>query len=218
MVGGAAVGLVGFNVAAVVGTRHAEPGLLGAAIACIPIVLAVAGALAQHRRPARSVVVGGVIVGAGALAVTGWGRGDAIGVAMAIALIACEAVFTLTGAQSIPRIGAWSYSVWTSAVAAIVFAALSAAVEKPDPAAFASSEALAAIAYLGVVVTAIGFVLWFTGVERLGPSRAGLCAGVAPPASAIVGALVGGPLLTLAAWLGMLAIAIGLLIGFRSTT
>lgn len=35
---GALVGLVGFTLATIVGTRRAEPALLGAAVACIPVV------------------------------------------------------------------------------------------------------------------------------------------------------------------------------------
>ncbi|WP_056734044.1 DMT family transporter [Agromyces sp. Soil535] len=215
VIGGAATGLVGFNLATIVGTRHAEPGLLGAAVSCIPIVLAIAGALVQRRRPAPAVVAGAVIVGAGAIAVTGWGRGDAIGIAMAVSLIGCEAAFTLMGSRTLPRMGPWSYSIWTSAVAAVVFAVLSAVVERPDPAAFTTPDALAAIAYLGSVATALAFVLWFTGVERLGPSRVGLCAGIAAPSAALIGALVGGPLPSPGAWLGMTAIAAGLVVGFR---
>ena len=83
VVGGAMTGLVGFNLAAIVGTRHAEPGLLGAAVACIPIALAIAGPLTQRRRPSPQVVTGAIVVSVGAIAVTGWGRGDAIGILMA---------------------------------------------------------------------------------------------------------------------------------------
>jgi drug/metabolite transporter (DMT)-like permease len=218
VIGGALSGLVGFNLATIVGTRHAEPGLLGAAVACIPIVLAIAGPLTQRRRPSPQVVVGAIVVTIGAVAVTGWGRGDVIGILMAASLIVFEATFTLLGARALPRMGPWSYSAATAAVAAIVFAVLSALVERPALASLAEPEAVAAIAYLGAVATAVAFVLWFTGVQRLGSGTVGLCAGIAAPAAALIGAAFGAPLPSLGTWLGMAVIAVGLLIGFRPGT
>ena len=214
VVSGAMSGLVGFNLATVVGTRHAEPGLLGAAVACIPIALAIAGPLTQRRRPSPHVVTGAIVVSVGAVAVTGWGRGDGIGIVMAASLIVFEAGFTLMGSRALPRMGPWSYSTATAVVAAISFAVLSALVEQPAPASFAQPDAVAAILYLGAIATAIAFVLWFTGVQRLGSGTVGLCAGIAAPAAALIGALFGAPLPSLGAWLGMAVIAAGLLIGF----
>ena len=214
VIGGAMSGLVGFNIATVIGTRHAEPGLLGAAVACIPIALAIAGPLSQRRRPSRHVVTGALVVGAGAVAVTGWGRGDTIGILMAGSLIVFETGFTLMGARALPRMGAWSYSAATAAVAAMSFAGLSALIEQPSLASFAQPDAIGAILYLGAIATAVAFVLWFTGVQRLGSGTVGLCAGIAAPAAALIGALFGAPLPSLGAWLGMAVIAAGLVIGF----
>ena len=58
VLGGAATGLVGFNLATIVGTAHAEPAFLGAAVGCIPLVLA----LAAGRRPSPRLVVSAVVV------------------------------------------------------------------------------------------------------------------------------------------------------------
>lgn len=214
VIGGAMTGLVGFNLATIAGTRHAEPGLLGAAVACIPVALAVAGPLSQRRRPSPRVMTGAIIVSIGAVAVTGWGRADVIGILMAVSLIAFETGFTLLGARALPRMGPWSYSAATAAVAAIIFTALSALVERPTLASFAAPAAGAPILYLGAVATAVAFVLWFTGVQRLGPGTVGLCAGIAAPAAALIGALLGAPLPSLGAWLGMAVIAAGLVVGF----
>ncbi|MFK4728302.1 DMT family transporter [Agromyces mediolanus] len=214
VLGGAATGLVGFNLATIVGTAHAEPAFLGAAVGCIPLVLALGAPLAAGRRPSPRLIVGAVVVSAGAIAVTGWGRADPLGVLMGVALIAGEAGLTLFGARALPRMGAWSYSAATCAIAALVFGILSALVEHPDPAALASPTALAAILYLGAIATALAFVLWFTGIGRLGADAAGLCAGTAAPTAALIAAGLGAALPSLGAWLGMAAIALGLVIGF----
>ena len=66
LVGVAVAGLVLFNVALVRGAEHAEPAVLGVAIAGVPLVLALAGG-----RPRRAVVLGAVLVTAGAALVEG---------------------------------------------------------------------------------------------------------------------------------------------------
>lgn len=210
---GALSGLVGFNLATIVGTRHAEPGLFGAAVACLPIALALVDALVRRRRPSGRILLGALVVSAGAVAVTGWGRGDAIGVALAGCLIVGEVGFTLCGARVLPAIGTWGYSLWSAVAAAVTFGVLSFALERPDLAAFASWEAVGAIAYLGAIATALSFVLWFTAVGRLGSGVAGLCAGIAAPASALVAWGLGAPLPTIGVWLGMALIATGLVVG-----
>jgi hypothetical protein len=64
-------------------------------------VLAIAGPLTQRQRPSLRVTAGAVIVSAGAVAVTGWGRADLIGVIMAVALIGCAA--GLKSSRSLPH-------------------------------------------------------------------------------------------------------------------
>jgi drug/metabolite transporter (DMT)-like permease len=55
----------------------------------------------------------------------------------------------------------------------------------------------AAFGYLAVVVIALGLVLWYSGVRRLGVERAGLFAGLVPVAALVTSAAVGAATLTL---------------------
>jgi CHRD domain/EamA-like transporter family len=54
-----------------------------------------------------------------------------------------------------------------------------------------------AFGYLAVVVTALAFVLWYSGVRRLQVERAGLFAGLVPVAALVTLAVVGAAVLTL---------------------
>ena len=72
-----------------------------------------------------------------------------------------------------------------------------------------------ATAYLAVAVTAVAFVLWYSGVRRLGASRAGLFTGVAPVAAAVAGLLLGAPLPRPLVWAGMAVVVTGLALGLR---
>ncbi|WP_157683797.1 DMT family transporter [Microlunatus soli] len=216
VIAGAGLGLVGFNLALIVGSRHAEPAVLGAAVSCIPIVLAVAGPLTRGGRPSGRLVAGAVVVAAGAVLVSGWGRTDAIGLLAAAVLIALEAGFTLVGAPVLPRLGAWSFSAGTCAVAALSFGAIAAVTEPSRLIELRQPGPILSIVYLGVIATAISFVLWFGCVQRIGAGSAGLASGVAAPASALIGIVVGGPIPGPAAWAGMVLIMVGLLVAHRT--
>ena len=77
-------GLVMFNLALVEGSRHAEPAVLGVAVACVPAVLALAGPLLEGTRPRTATVAAALVVTCGAGLVQGLGRTDGIGVAWAV--------------------------------------------------------------------------------------------------------------------------------------
>ena len=51
LLGVTATGLVLFNIALIRGSAHAEPAVLGVAVACVPVVLAVVGPLLDGNRP-----------------------------------------------------------------------------------------------------------------------------------------------------------------------
>ncbi|GAB3800600.1 DMT family transporter [Humibacter antri] len=211
---GAATGLVVFNVALVIGTAHADPAVLGAAVACVPIVLAVASPLMHRSAPSVRVVVAAVIVAGGAMAVEGGGHADAIGIAMAVILMICEALFTLFGARVIGRIGAWTFSLGTTSVAALGCAVVSVFLERSQWHSVATLPVGLGIVYAGAIATATAYVLWFSSVGRVGAAITGLTSGFAPPTAALLGTIFGSAMPTWIGWLGMVAIACGLAIGF----
>src|SRR5512142_1103805 len=83
LAGIAVTGLVLFNLALVEGSRHAEPAVLGVAVACVPAVLAIVGPLLEGSRPRTAAVTAALAVTCGAGLVQGLGRTDVIGVAWA---------------------------------------------------------------------------------------------------------------------------------------
>lgn len=213
LTGIAATGLVTFNVALVAGSRHAEPAVLGVAVASVPPVLSVVGPLLQGVRPRRAVVAGAVVVSCGAALVDGMGHSDLIGIGYALVVFACEAAFTLLAVPVLGRLGPVGVSAHTAWIASAMFAVLGLVVEGPAAVTRISSGQWLAVGYLAVGVTAIAFVLWYSGVHRLGPGRAGLLAGVAPVSAAIIGMFLGRPVPGPAVWLGMAVVVCGLALG-----
>ena len=211
----AVTGLVVFNLALVEGSRHAEPAVLGVAVACVPAVLALAGPLLEGTRPHTKAVAAALVVTAGAGLVQGLGRTDAIGVAWAVAVFGCEAAFTLLAIPVLGRHGPWGVSVHATWLATVMFAVLGIVHEGPAAVTKLTRADWLAVGYLAVAVTAAAFVLWYSSVRRLGASRAGLLTGIAPVAAAVSGVLLGGPAPRPLVWAGIAVVAAGLAFGFR---
>ncbi|WP_218605561.1 DMT family transporter [Pseudonocardia abyssalis] len=212
LAGVAGSGLVLFNVGLVRGSEHAEPAVLGVAVACVPLALALGGA----RRPSPGLLLGAAVVTAGAALVQGGGRTDAAGVGWAALVLACEVGFTLLAVPVLRRHGPFGVSVHTCALATAAFAGIGLVTEGPGAAATLRPEHLAASLHLAVVVTALAFVLWYGCVGRVGAGRAGLLCGLAPIAAAGTGVVLGGPVPGPAVWIGVLTVAAGLAVGLRA--
>jgi drug/metabolite transporter (DMT)-like permease len=211
----AITGLVIFNIALVEGSRHAEPAVLGVAVACVPSMLAIVGPLIEGSRPQAGTVVAAVTVTCGAGLVQGVGRSDGIGIAWAFVVFACECGFTLLAMPVLRRHGPVGVSVHTTWLAAVIFAVAALTREGPAAVTQLTTREWLAAAYLAVMVTAVAFVLWYSCVGRLGASRAGLLTGVAPVAAAASGVLLGGPAPQPLVWAGIAVVAAGLAFGMR---
>ncbi len=209
----AVAGLVIFNIALVNGSQHAEPAVLSVAVACVPVILAIAGPLLERRRPSRVALAAALAVTCGAALVQGAGRSDCIGVAWAVTVLCCETGFTLFAVPVLTRHGPWGVSVHTTWLAAGIFAALGVVHEGPTAVMRLRLHDLLAVAYLAVGVTAIAFVLWYSSVGRLGAGRAGLLTGVAPIAAAATGVALGAPAPRPLVWVGIAVVGCGLALG-----
>ncbi|SHN25264.1 DMT family transporter [Cryptosporangium aurantiacum] len=211
--GVAVTGMVMFNVALVYGSEHAEPAVLGVAVASVPVVMAAVGPLLEGARPTARVLVAALVVTGGAALVEGLGRSDTQGLVWAVVVFACEAGFTLLAVPVLGRHRPWGVSVHTTWIAALMFLAIGVLREGPTAALHLDRTELVAVGYLAVAVTALAFVLWYTCVDRLGSGRAGLLTGVAPVAAALSGIALGQPVPGVLVWVGIAVVAVGLALG-----
>lgn len=187
----AAVGMVGFNLAVLAAERTAEPAVPGVFVGCAPVVVAVLVPLLDGRRPARPVLYGALLVAAGAFTVQGWGRTDLAGIAFSALALLGEVGFAVLAVPVLRPLGPKLLSATVCAVAAIesALAAVvlngSAALKVPGPA-----EA-AALLWQAAIVTVIGFVCWYSGMQRIGAEKATLFSGLIPVAAALTAPFVG---------------------------
>ncbi len=206
-------GLVIFNIALVRGAAHVEPAVLGVAVACVPLVLGIAGSLIDGRRPRLTLLVAALTVTGGAALIQGVGRSDAVGLLWAATVLGCEVGFTLFAVPVLGRQGAWGVSVHATWMAAVAFGVIALVLEGPTAAQQLSRDDWLAVGYLAVAVTAAAFVLWYSSVRTMGADRAGLLTGVAPMAAAVVGVLLGAPAPNPLVWCGIGVVVAGLVLG-----
>ncbi|WP_229788856.1 DMT family transporter [Thermopolyspora flexuosa] len=206
----AMTGLVIFNVAVIESANASGPTLAGTVLGTVPLVLALVGG-----RPSPRVVAAAAVVVAGATLATGLGSGTPAGLAWSLVALGCEVCFSLLALPLLPRLGAVRVSAYACALAVPLLVAIGLALDgggilRPPTAA----EALG-LGYLAVVITVIAFLLWYTGLPRLGPQRAGLLAGLIPVGSLVTTVVLGLGTPTTADLAGAGLVIAGIVLGLR---
>jgi drug/metabolite transporter (DMT)-like permease len=205
--------LVAFNLLVLGALEEAEPTAVGVVVGCVPIVLALAGPVLARRAPVARVVAAAVVVTIGAAVVQGVGDTTLAGLLLSLGALAGEALFSLLAVSLLPRLGAVVLSTYVCAMAAGALGVAAALVDGGEALPLPSTEEGAAIAYLAAVVTAIAFVAWYSGVQRLGVERAGLFAGLIPVSTMFCAAAIGTGSLGLLEALGVLVVGAGVSVG-----
>ncbi|MER6346425.1 DMT family transporter [Streptomyces sp. NPDC001595] len=209
----AAVGMVGFNLAVLAAERTAEPAVPGVLVGCAPVVVAVVVPLAEGRRPRRTVLYGASLVAVGACAVQGWGRTDGVGLAWSVCALAGEVGFAVLAVPVLRQLGPRLLSATVCGIAALESAAAgllldgSAWLRRPD------ATETAALLWQAAIVTVVGFVCWYMGMQRIGAERATLFSGLIPVAAACTAPLVGTGSYGLAQAAGSALVGLGVALG-----
>ncbi|GGQ72407.1 putative transporter YdeK [Couchioplanes caeruleus subsp. azureus] len=209
----AATGLVGFNLLLLFALRHADPAVVGTIVGGSPLLLALIGPLQEGRRPALRLVAAAGTVVAGAALVQGGGSADASGIVGALGLLVAEASFSLFAAPLLPRLGAVRVSAWSTALA-VPMLVLGMAATGEVPRTPTAAEA-GGLLFLGLVLTVLAFVAWYTGVNGLGIERAGVFVGLVPVFALLTLAAVDGVVPRPLQVAGVLVVTGGLVAGLR---
>ncbi|WP_435888705.1 DMT family transporter [Streptomyces niveus] len=187
----AAVGMVGFNLAVIAAERTAEPAVPGVLVGCAPVVVAVLFPLLSRRRPARPVVYGALLVAVGAFTVQGWGRTDAAGLAWSVAALVGEVGFAVLAVPVLRPLGPRLLSATVAGVAAIESTIIGLVLDGAGFVRMPTGEEAFALGWQAAVVTVVGFICWYMGMQRIGAERATLFSGLIPVAAALTAPLVG---------------------------
>jgi drug/metabolite transporter (DMT)-like permease len=186
-----AVGMVGFNLAVIAAERTAEPAVPGVLVGCAPVVVAVVVPLLEGRRPQRLVLYGALGVAVGAFTVQGWGRTDGTGIAFSGCALAGEVGFAVLAVPVLRPLGPRLLSATVCGIAAVESAVTGILADGGAWLRIPDATESAALLWQAVVVTVVGFVCWYMGMQRIGAERATLFSGLIPVAAACTAPLVG---------------------------
>ncbi|MFE3251034.1 DMT family transporter [Streptomyces sp. NPDC059209] len=209
----AGVGMVGFNLSVIAAERTAEPAVPGVFVGCAPVVVAVLFPLLGRRRPARAVVYGALLVAVGAFTVQGWGRTDAAGIAWSVAALVGEVGFAVLAVPVLRPLGPKLLSATVAGVAAIESTIAGLLLDGAGFVRVPTGGEAAALGWQAAVVTVIGFICWYMGVQRIGAERATLFSGLIPVAAALTAPVVGTGAYGPAQAAGSLLVGIGVALG-----
>ncbi|MEU0808409.1 DMT family transporter [Streptomyces sp. NPDC005970] len=187
----AAVGMVGFNLAVLAAEGSAEPAVPGVFVGCAPVAVAVIAPALDGRRPAPAVVAGALSVAAGAFVVQGWGRTDTAGLLWSLGALVGEVGFAVLAVPVLRPLGPRLLSAAACGLAAVESALLGLVLDGGGWLRTPDGGEAAALLWQGVVVTVVGFVCWYVGVQRIGAERATLFSGLIPVSAAATAPLVG---------------------------
>ncbi|SCE34469.1 DMT family transporter, partial [Streptomyces sp. OspMP-M43] len=209
----AAVGMVGFNLAVLAAEQSAEPAVPGVFVGCAPIVVGVLVPLLDGRRPSRVTLYAAGLVAVGAFTVQGWGRTDLAGVVFSVGALAGEVGFAVLAVPVLRPLGPKLLSAAVCGVAAVESALLGLVLDGGSFLRVPTGGEAAALLWQAAVVTVIGFVCWYSGMQRIGAERATLFSGLIPVSAALTAPLVGAGTYGLAQGAGSLLVGAGVAYG-----
>jgi drug/metabolite transporter (DMT)-like permease len=211
----AATGLVLFNLFVIEGVRETDPATVGVIVGCVPVVLALAGPLLERRPLSGRLVVAAAVVAGGAAGVQWAGGGiTAAGLMLALGALGCEAAFSLLAVPHLKRLGALAVSTYACLFAVPMLVVWSLVAEGPVLP-MPDAEQAAALGYLALGVTTLGFVSWYSAVGLLGVERAGLFSGVLPVSALVFSAALGVAEMAPERLLAVVVVAAGITLGVR---
>lgn len=208
----AATGLAAFNWLLIEGNRHADPAFMASVVGATPVVLALCGPLASGTRIRPMTVVGSVFVVTGIVVVHGATDAPLSSLPYALGFLACEVAFTLLAVPVLRELSPLQLSTTVCLIAVPMLAGLSLVTSENIVQVPTGTEALALL-YMAVLTTAVAFLLWYSGVARLGADRAGLFVGIMPIAGYLTGLVIGSSTWAVTALAGVLLCGLGIAIG-----
>lgn len=213
----AATGMAGFNICLLAALRHADAALVGTIVGAAPLGIAVAGPLMRRARPAPRLVAASAVVVGGAALVHGAGHADGVGLLAALGAFVGEVCFSLLAASVLPRLGAVGVTTWACALSVPMLLLPAVPLGELGRMRLPSVPEAATLAYLAVVLTVLVFLLWYSGISRLGVERAGMLVGLLPVTTLITASIQDGVLPSSAQAAGVLVVAAGLAAGLTAS-
>jgi DME family drug/metabolite transporter len=180
-----------------------------------PVLVVAADAVLTRRRPSATLIatVALALAGLGLLVGSpGSGQAPALGTLLALGSGTGFAAITLLGRRQLAGLDPVSTTAGGSTLGGLLLAAVVTVVTPAGLGFAAAPTSLALAAYLGVVPTAVAYVLYFGGLRTVRPGPASLIALLEPLTAAVLGAVLLGDRLGLLGGAGALLIGIAVVL------
>lgn len=203
----------GFFVCVYVAGTRLPSAVAATIMATSALAMMVFGRLLLDERPSCRAWCGAIIGIAGVWLLVGAGRTavDPVGLAASLAaMISSSLGFVLTKRWQ-PPAGPLTYVAWQLTLAGLSLAILAAVVEGTPPPLTVGQ--LTGFAYISLMATAVAYVCWFHGLQRLPASAVGVIGLLNPIAGAILGTLVAGEILAGRQLMGLVVVIAGIMTG-----
>jgi probable blue pigment (indigoidine) exporter len=166
------------------------PSGLGSTLTALsPLVLMGMAFLVLRERQAR-VTIGAAVVGVAGVVTLVWqnesaGTVDPVGVAAAVGAVLSSSLGFVLVKRWAPREDVLVTTTWQLVAGGLLLVPLAAVVEGAPPA--LDGSALLALTYLGLVGSAVGYVLWFSGLTRMDAGAVAVVGLVNPVVGTVLG-------------------------------
>ena len=198
IVGLALTGVFFYNLCFFYGLKHVGAGRGALVVALNPVAVAVLAWWLGGERAKPLAVLGAVLAFVGCLTVIG--NGDPLaplagrigpGEVLLLGCVVCWTAYTFVGKRATRLVSALAATFWSCVLGAVLLWAAALATGGIDWAQW-SPSVWAAVAFLGVFGTAIGFTWYTDAVRVLGAARAAMFINLVPLAAVLMAALAMG--------------------------
>ncbi len=211
-------GIFSYNAFFFAGLQFVEAGRASLIIALNPVAIALGSALVLRERLSLQKIIGILISLLGAAWVITQGQplqifqgGLGPGELLISGCVLSWMAYTLTGKAVMGQLSPLISTAYGCVAGTVLLSGPALAGGALGQFAQIGLPALASLAYLGVLGSAVGFCWYYDGVRAIGPARAGVFINLVPVSAIIMGALVLQEPITVSLLLGGLFVVIGVL-------
>ena len=209
------------------GLQHISASRAALIVALNPAVMALIAYLFYHERVSAlkmlgiALCFGGValVVGGGDPQRAGGGGSGWLGEALIGGCVlswSAYSVFCKSVVRQLGPLHTVTYSIYAGTIMLAAYTACTGALDFAAVARFSSGEMLSLL-YLGIVGSAVAYIWYYDGIQKIGVARAGVFIALNPLAAVLFGAALLGEQMTLATLLGGALIITGIVVeNFRS--
>jgi drug/metabolite transporter (DMT)-like permease len=124
--------------------------------------------------------------------------------------------FSLLAASVLPRLGAVRVTGWACVLSVPMLLLPAVPLGEFARARLPTAPEASTLAYLSIVLTVLVFLLWYTGLSRLGVEKAGMFVGLLPVTTLTTASIQDGVAPQPAQVAGVLVVALGLALGLTT--